>query len=157
MDPLSAFSLAVNIIQIVDFSSKLVMATAERELVEHSELKSITEHLPKQLNELDIVLKAKEPQKNLLEYEKNLMQLGQECNGVAAELLAALEKVRVQGTYKRWNSCRQALLTIWHRDNIDTLEKRLKRFREQMVINTLSTLRYSPSVLIHPLILTNHC
>jgi hypothetical protein len=162
MDPLSSLSLAVNIIQIVDFSSKLVKAAAEinnsadGELVEHSELKSTTESLSRQVNELDKTLDAKNLEKVLSEDERDLRRLGQECSGVIAELLSALNKLQVQGTSKKWKSFRQALLTIWHRENIDAFEKRLKRFREQMVMDTLSTLRYSGSGSLNSFILMSN-
>jgi hypothetical protein len=147
MDPLSAFGLAVNIIQIVDFSSKLIADTAEvynsadGELAEHSEIRLITENLSQYIKELDEALQAKSLQRNLSQRENDQRQLGRECKGVATELLAALGKLKVQGSHRRWNSFRQALSTIWQKDKIDALEMRLNRFREQMVMSTLSTLR----------------
>jgi hypothetical protein len=160
MDPSSALSLALNIIQIVDFSSKLVKAAAEinkstdGKLVEHSELQSTTESLSRQVKELDKALEAKNLEKDLSEDERDLRRLGQECSSVIAELLSALTKLQVQGSSKRWKSFRQALLTIWHKESIDLFEKRLKRFREQMIMDSLSTLRYIGSGLLNSFILT---
>lgn len=123
--------------------------------MECSELQSTTESLSRQVKELDKALKAKNLEKDLSEDERDLRRLGQECSGVIAELLSALTKLQVQGRSKRWKSFRQALLTIWHKESIDLFEKRLKRFREQMVMDSLSTLRYIGSGSLNSFILTN--
>jgi len=148
MEPLSAFSVAANVIQLVDFTSKLVSGaheiyeSADEELIEHSELKAVTKNLSRLTREFDTSIKARKlDRKQFSENELEQERLGKDCSRVASELLEALDRLKFHGKHAKWNSVRQALLSVWHKDKIDTLEKRLERFRQELVANTLATLR----------------
>lgn len=52
-----------------------------------------------------------------------------------------LEKVVGGSKTGRWRSFRQALLSVWHEKQIDGLEKRLARLREQLAFRVLTSLR----------------
>jgi len=147
MEALAAFGVAVNVIQVIDFSMKLVSGSrniynsADDQLIEHSELAITTKTMAALIDRLEISLECDSARATSA---KNLPQhrLGHGCRAVAVELLQALSQLKVEGTNKRWKSCRQALLTIRHKDKIDDLEKRLSRFRDQIVAVVLVSLRY---------------
>lgn len=147
MDPMSALGLAANVIQIVDFSSRLMTATyeiynaADGQLVEHSELGFITRCLTTHIQDLDESLKAKKLKTCLSQSDRDQARLGLECKDVALELLAALNELKAQGKHKRWRSFRQALLTIWYKGRIEAFERRLNRFRQQLIVDVVAKLR----------------
>jgi hypothetical protein len=148
MDPISAFGIAVNVIQLVDFTSKLVSEAEEiyrsgdGELIEHAELKTVTKDLLKLTLAVDSSIKERKlGRKALSESEREQERLGQECRHVASELLTALNKLKVGGKHAKWNSMRQALRTVMRKNKIDQLEKRLDRYRQELVANVLSRLR----------------
>ena len=66
-----------------------------------------------------------------------------------------MDKLKVDGSHKKWNYFRRALLMILHKDRVNAIESRLKSFREQMVLSILSNLRYSCRVLLYRFIPTH--
>jgi len=78
---------------------------------------------------------------DLSQDDKKLQILCNSCHGISVQLLEALEKLKVEGGSSKWKSFRQALRTIWTREHIENLEKQLDRFRQQLVISILVSLR----------------
>ncbi|KAL2060353.1 hypothetical protein VTL71DRAFT_9748 [Oculimacula yallundae] len=147
MEGLAAFGIVVNVIQLVDFTSKLVAGgheiykSADGQLVEHSEIQKITVRLSTASKKVADDLSSLKSKRSLTSSEQELVQLGHECVEIATELHDALEKLKVGGKVGKRQSFRQALLTVWHKDKIEGLEKRLDRFRQQLVTEILDMLR----------------
>jgi len=82
--------------------------------------------------------------KSLSPAERQLKNLCEECDVVSRELLAKLDtlKVRSQSWYKRWDSLRQALRSMWNEGELRALEKRLEGIRTRLDTNLLICLRY---------------
>lgn len=74
--------------------------------------------------------------------DASIRDLGRQCQHVGPELLAALAKLRGTGERSKWTSLRQALLTVWKQSEIDSLEKRLDGYRQQLTLQLLVSLRY---------------
>ncbi|CEL09005.1 hypothetical protein ASPCAL12149 [Aspergillus calidoustus] len=105
MEALAAFSLAGTIVQVVDFSSKVLTTTHELykstekitifqpyELVA-ADLCKITQHL----NERKLPQISGGQSAATLNNNHSLQALLNECSEVASKLLARFEKLRVQG------------------------------------------------------------
>jgi hypothetical protein len=145
MEPLTALSLAANILQFIDFASKLVSSSIEISrssdglTVTNSELTTISESLL-ELNltfEFSDDLPLSQPSKNLIEG----------CNEVGRELRKALDRLKNLEGGQKWSSVRQALLTIWRSGEITALAERLDRFRQQLMIEICAALRYGNDVV----------
>ena len=145
MEPLVALGLAANIVQLVDFASKLVSRSretyqsADGALVENSELQAVTQNLQTLTGELH--LSSKGQIKDSSGAEKQLHDLCSGCTDATAQLLAALEKLKAKGDHKRWGSFRQALESVWKESEIQSLAIRLERFRRQIDTTLLVLLR----------------
>lgn len=147
MDPLSALSIATSVAQFVDFTSKLVTGSykiyksASGASPAHSELRILTENLidlNQRLNKsLTCSSTAGEPR---TPHDEGLYNLCNECNGIAADLVAALERLRRQHRTV-WSSFRHALLMIWSEDEVNSLQQRVDSFRQQISMHILVTLR----------------
>jgi len=148
MEAIATFGAAVNIVQLVDFTSKLVSGgielyrSADGELVEHSELQKITTSLSALAQNVNESLLSLKEDRQPTRQELEQVRLGNECTQVASELIGALESLKVGGKAGKWKVVRQALLTVWHKDKIDALERRLDRFRQELIADILGTLRY---------------
>ncbi|KAF2177486.1 hypothetical protein K469DRAFT_603169, partial [Zopfia rhizophila CBS 207.26] len=140
MEAIGAFGAAVNIIQLVDFTSKLVTGgtelyrSADGELVEHFELQKITTSLSGLTQNVNESLLSLKQDRQLTQQEL------EQCTRVASELLDTLKSLKVGGKAGKWRAVRQALLTVWHKDKIDALERRLDRFRQELIADILGTL-----------------
>lgn len=139
MDPISALSLASNVVQFLDFGIKLVSKTheiynsAEGAEVRNIELDAIAQ------NFVSLSQRVKNRSRKVCAYatsddEMALQAMTEQCNKIGEELIRALQKAKVQGAHKQWKSVRQALKSVLGRDKIQDLYDRLKQYREQIVV-----------------------
>ncbi|KAF4633368.1 hypothetical protein G7Y89_g4751 [Cudoniella acicularis] len=187
MDPLSALSVAGNIIQFIQFGLQVlskgqeICGSSSGLLAEESEIgavsqdvKTISRSIKLSLNirqneivedlvnkNIDVVSASQElehltkelklslnGQQSLCvnEDEQALNTICDSCVNIANELSEYLEKLKVKGQkYRRWKSFRQALKTVWRKEDIDNLVKRLSLLRGQLELHILASLRTGQS------------
>jgi hypothetical protein len=143
MDPVTVVALAGNVIQFIDFGCNLLSESVN---LYHSAAGTTTENI-----ELEII--AKDIRDNIAPLREsagsclvpsNYQQLLQSCDNIALELLLVVENLRVkQGPHRKWRSFNKALRSIWRRDEISNLQRRLGLVREQIVLKLINELRYS--------------
>ena len=147
LDPLSALSLAGCIVQFIEFSTKLISTShllhtsTTGALVEHLELEAITNHLVELNGKIRSSRPADDPDQPLSKDEGKIKDLCENCDAVASQLLATLNKLKVQGHNNKWTSFNQALRTVWSSEKINTLRKRLLGYRAQLDTMMLMSLR----------------
>ncbi len=141
MEILASIGLIGNIVQFVDFSGKLISKSAQLyhsskgALPENTGIETATNHL--------VLLNNKLKDAATSFSDGALESLCISCNTVAEELLAALEKVKVKGEQGKWKSIRKALRSVWSKEEIEGLERRLARFREEVNLHIVADLRYA--------------
>lgn len=159
LDPMTALSLAGNIIQFVDFSTKLVAKghelynSADGASVGNAELEAIA----KDLQELHERLRSSQADPSstiqVPDSEIALRKLSDQCSGVAEELVDTLEKLKVQGTAnRRWKSFRQALKGLMKKEEVDAMAKRLQDFGEELNLHILVSMRYAGPNFTSPIL-----
>ena len=146
LDPKSALSLAANIVQFVDFTSKVVSKglriylSADGALAKNLELEVITNDLSRLAKRLrhDGVSPA-----GLSDEERSLQTMSEDCSKIAGELLKRLEKLKVKSDVKQrgWKSLRQALKSVWSKEELDELSERLSIFRDQLQFHILVSMK----------------
>lgn len=145
LDPLSAIGLAGNIVQFIDFScnilseSRKTYRSATGTSTENVELENVAESLRQFTAQLQTSANGQTPHPGANQaFEKVL----ESCRGVADELLHAIERLKVQdGPHRRWRSFRQALITLWRKEELSGMEKRLSFLREQVTLHLVSSVR----------------
>ena len=144
METLVAISLVGNIVQFVDFGSKLISKTvegyrsADGAFIDNAGLEAATNDLVA-LNER-IKSNATTGGANLA-----LISLCSSCNDVAKELLVALVKLKLQGGKSKWKSFRKALRSVWSKEEVLGIERRLSSFRDEINLRIVVELRYQHS------------
>ncbi|KAH7243062.1 hypothetical protein B0J15DRAFT_528807 [Fusarium solani] len=142
---MDGISLAASIIQIIDISSRVVAKgidiyqSADGQLTEHGEIDHVTRALSSSARRIRISIAANRPPYTDAEMEQ--LRLATDCRQIANELLKALERLKRRGRPGKWTSLRQGLKTVWNEDKIASLERRLDRYRQQMIESILETLR----------------
>lgn len=145
MDPISALSLAANIFQVIGFTNDVV--TISKQIYDAGS--------PAGLSELELIatdaLKTADAITTRLSgcgptppgpVESILLRLGQEAVHIAEELKLLLEKLRAKGEGgKPWHTLRQTFMTIWKRDDIDKLEKRLVAIRDELQFHAVALIQ----------------
>jgi hypothetical protein len=140
MEPLVALSLIGNVVQFVDFSSKLLSKTvegyrsADGAFIDNADLETATN---------DLVALNKRINSNGASRGATLefMSLCSSCNDVAKELLAALEKLKIHGGKSKWKSFRKALRSVWSKEHVLAIERRLSSFRDEINLRIVVGLR----------------
>ncbi|KAM5362285.1 hypothetical protein ACJZ2D_012640 [Fusarium nematophilum] len=144
MDPISAAGIAACAIQVVDFGTRVISTTtqihssATGASVDHSELEAATTDLVSICGKLEQSMHRESQQSNSNQTSFN--DIGRECQKVALELLDLLNKVKGTGKHMKWRSFRLAVSAVLREDQIKVLEKRLGRFKEQLILGLLASL-----------------
>ncbi|KAF8852663.1 hypothetical protein BDZ45DRAFT_730000 [Acephala macrosclerotiorum] len=142
-EAIAAFSLAANVIQFIDFGSKIAAnfyryhKAGSRLRDEASELDIISRDLEQILNNLQVP--ALHPSIN----ETGLGRLAQECQKCAQQLYKKLQpllKARLQQLGKR-EAIKVAFKAVWKEDEIGSLQGQLDNFRSQLTLHLLASLR----------------
>ena len=147
MDPLSAISLAGNIIQFVEFGSNLVYGSLEiykssdGAIPVSSELELITEDLS------GICTKLIQPsnvadERLLPKADLDLLKLSRSCVALGRQFQAMLKSLKLKGRSRKWDSVRQALKTQWKAKDIEQYRRRLDSLRSEIACHLLSILKY---------------
>jgi hypothetical protein len=139
MEALTAISLVGNIVQFVDFGSKLISKSAQ--LYRSSE-GALAENIDIEMATNDLVLLNNQLKTGASTTgDTALERLCKSCNDTADDLLAALDKVKVKGKQQKWKSIRKALQSEWSKGEIGQLEQRLAMFRDELNLHVVVDLR----------------
>ncbi len=145
LDPLSAIGLAGNVIQFIDFGCSILAEAREnyRSASGTSEENIELGNVAESLHQFTVRLQhSKDGQNPLTGTDEAFMKVLESCQGVADELLQAAQRLKVKdGPNKRWNSFRQALSTVWHKEKMSGIQKRLSFLREQVTLCLVSSVR----------------
>jgi hypothetical protein len=133
MDPLTAIGLASNIVQFIDFSTKLIhgakeiydSATGATE--ENQRLENVTAEMQ------TLSLKLLTPQGvQQTEDERALSRLAAECKILSDHILALLKSIKPKDLNSKRQSVWAALKSKWNERERQELEERLKNCRSQL-------------------------
>ena len=144
MDPLSALSLASNIVQLVDVGTRVVSASFELYgpdgISTNGELESVMSDL------VQICSALEQPQQQIngpgsSNSELQLIPLSKSCKNLGEELLTVLYSLKVQSPQKKWQSFRQALKAVWKEKEIHRYKERITSLRSEISLRLTSILR----------------
>ena len=143
MDPLTAFSLACGVIQVVDFSMKVLAKCKEIHdhgaLSEHQEVEKITKHLT------DVRIDTSHPQSSGTTQtpdDRELLDLAKTCSATADHLFAKLQTLKIEGPRKKRQAIVKTVKAHWERRELHDMEKRLNSYRSVLDTKILVNLRF---------------
>lgn len=151
MEAIAALGLASNIIQIVDFSSRIIARgreiqnSADGSLADHAVLSHAASRLEELYGSLNASDKTRGGGKRAITVaDQQLLELKIESRKVVQELQAALNKAKSSKTNSRWQSVRHALVTVRSDKEISRLAARLEGIRQQVDSAVLLSIQYDP-------------
>ena len=137
MNPLSAFSLACGIIEVVDVSIKV--AKKCRELYRHGflsedkEIEEMANHIMELCTDLDLSDKSGQDE---------IFELGSNCSNTAQELVAEVQKFRVNGPNRKRQVIRKTAKTLMKKSAVEDIMKRLEKYEKVLDSRILVDLRF---------------
>ena len=143
MDPLTAFSLACGVIQVVDFSMKVLAKCKEIHdhgaLSENQEIEEIT----KQLTDLQIDNSLPQSSETTqTPDDRELRELVKTCSATAEQLVAKLRTLKIEGPHKKRQAIVKTVKALREKREIHDLEKRLSSYRSVLDTKILVNLRF---------------
>lgn len=143
VDPFTALGVAGNIVQFVDFSTRLFYASHEISrstsgtTKENKELSNITTHLQQLCDQLLVLPTPSGPHLDPSPEAGVLRTLANDCKAAGEELLVALRTLELNGQHKKrkWDSVRIALATVWKKGDIDAMSKRLESYKSILALH----------------------
>lgn len=149
MDPLSALSLAGNIIQFIDFGGRLLSNARELykssvgSLAIHDEIVLITTDLETLIKKLRLSICESLGSEENEDQWQSLRKICDEAATVAEELLRRLETLKLNcGNKSRvWASLQLAVRSLWNEKEITSLSDRLATLKEALKTHLFFSLR----------------
>jgi hypothetical protein len=156
MDPLTALSVAGNVVQFVDFSCKLISASRQlynnEELSVHAQAASAASDILDYTIKLRRTFRAPEGSATLTEDDLLLESICKECDDVARDLLGRLDKLKVRSDKLKvpekntvgkviWPTLTAAFKSIWTQEDLLDIQERLKNYRSQIDSRVIHSLR----------------
>lgn len=147
MDPISSFSLASSIIQVIDFSTKLISKGYDiYKSPQGTSAENVdTEVVAKDLRTLAAKLKSgtsdTRSKKAASNGDEALSKLSTNCKNIADELLEKLNRLKIFGKHRKWRSARHALKSVYGRDDLEQLKRRLDAYRNEINLHITVSLR----------------
>lgn len=139
MESIAALSLASNIIQVIDFSSRLVSRgrelykSADGSLAEHAVLSDAARNLFELQEELQL--------SDTSGSHKKLIKLQKESEDVVQELAKIMDKAKRKNGNRKWQSIYQALRSVKTDREISNIARRLDKIRKQVDTALLVSIR----------------
>ena len=159
MDPLTAFSLTCGVIQVIDFSTKIVMRCRQiykdGATSENKDIESMAEHLTGLATDLKVPSPIRDPEfaNQLYLDDQELLKLAGQCSETATELISELQKLGIQGRQRKRDAFRMAVKGVWKGDATEAIQKRLERHRQTLDSRILISLRSVSRAAIKPTVL----
>jgi hypothetical protein len=150
MDPLAALSIAGNIVQFVEYGSKLLSQSLELyrssqgSLAADHELHLVTSDLRALVLKLRTDGSSPRPSRFQPDAEDTSSDFRKVCNeaiALAEEILSRLDGLKVTGKYRAWTSFKQAIKAAWSQKEKDNLTKRLSTLKSALETRVLLSLR----------------
>ena len=148
-EAIAAFSLAANVIQFIDFGSRVAAnfygyhKAASKSRDDAADLDIISRDLAQVLKNLQV------PAPDSSINETGLGRLAQECQKCAQQMdnkLQPMLKARLQQLGKR-GAVIAAFKAAWKEDEMCSLQNQLDNFRSQLTLHLLASLRYALTML----------
>lgn len=148
MDPLTAFSLTCGVIQVVDFSSKIVVKCRQIYKDGATSENKETELMARHLKDLATGLKLPDTSRNSLSApqfyhnDQELLGLAERCSETATELIVELQKLSIAGPQRKRDAVLKAIKVVWKKDAVEKIQNSLEQYRRTLDTQILIDLRF---------------
>ena len=152
MDPLTAFSLACGVIQVVDFSTKALMKCKEiydyGSLSEYQDIENLTENLTNLPNDLILPSIGQTSRHALTPSDKRLVELAKDCSTTAQKLVAKLQALKIERSHKKREAVMKTVKALREKKEIQNIQKQLDGYKNALNTQILIGLRFVEQFII---------
>jgi hypothetical protein len=160
LDPLSAFSVACNVLQVIELGVKVLSKAANYRkaetgvLTEQKDLRDVLQSL----NNLNTDLLASLPQRTASKQhtieEARLLEANNQCLLLSKNFIDFLDRLKLRDRHAVFDSLRMSIKTLWHRDKMDAMEKSLSQARDNLNVSFLVYMKYVNKCQVYGAVMT---
>ena len=146
MEPLGAFAVASNVLQVVEVGVKVISKAVEYRqsdnawLAEHGELRSIADSLATLNQTLSTSLHESRDFKISVE-EARLIEANDQCLRISEDFMIALDRLKVGKEKSVLDSLRMSVKVLWNKEKIGAMEKSVSQARSNLNLALLVYIR----------------
>ena len=169
MDPLTAFNLVSGIIQLIDFSSRVILKGKEvyenGASHEYEALQIMTAYLTSLRKDLQVPSDVQNFRADLTPDEKTITELADKCGDTAFQLTRKLQDLKVEGPHRKLQVVTKTIKAHWRKRELQEMQERLNGYRNALDTQVLINIRsvephlglglYSSILLIKLIIVAN--
>jgi hypothetical protein len=142
MDPLSAFSLACNVLQFIEFGTKILTKASEYHsapdgaLEEQRNLRGVMQSL----NGLNVDLASSLSTSSEIEIppaKQKLIAANEQCLHLSNKFIRLLNSLKVNDGRSKLESLRMAIKSVWYKEKVQAMNKELTEARDNLNIALL--------------------
>ena len=148
LEPLSAFAVACNVLQLLDNGSKVLSKAIEYErasdgrLSEQKDLQDTLESLARLNQDLRNSLLTAAASQGARMAEQRLIEANQECLNVSRDFISMLDELRVTNPHAFFEAMRKSVKSFRYKEKIGTMDKKLARARDNLILSFLVYMKY---------------
>ena len=149
LDPLSAFAVACNVLQMIEVGIKVLSKAADYRdsetgvLIEQKDLRGVLQSL----NYLNADIQASLPAQTALQRptaeEAHLSEANRQCLQFSRDFISFLDSLRLRDKHAVLGSFRMSIKSLWHRDKMVAMEKSLAQARDNLNVAFLVYMKYT--------------
>ncbi|KAI5864372.1 hypothetical protein GGS23DRAFT_496621 [Durotheca rogersii] len=134
MDPISAIGIAAGVLSFIDFAGKLVRGvyevagSANGAAEENAHIDTVIQDLKDVTNAIDVDFRG------YSKHEKELAKLASQCGTLSRDLRKTLRSLEVQQGNVPWQAIKARWKVITRRDKIESMEKRIDKYRDEIML-----------------------
>ena len=148
LDPLTALSLAGNVVQFIQFGCSLAATAHDVHTSnaggskENLEMEAVTSRLLQSVEDLESDHARAVSQTDVkTPTERRLLEISESCTMVANDILRRLQKLKLHVSPTVWNSVSRAFKCAWSRDELNDLTRRLRTYISELETTILISLK----------------
>lgn len=147
LEALAAISLASAVVQLVEFTTKVVSKGHEYQksvdgaIKEHIELNEYAENFSRLSQHLTNATMLLPPQDRLSEDETSLLAVAKKCQATCREIIATIDCLQKPRHQKRFASLRLASRAVWNEEKIELCLQKLRLAREELIVHLLVVIK----------------
>lgn len=151
LDPQTALSVATSVLQFVDFGTKLISKgreiykSADGVLADHAEQAAVASKLADLTRGLSKSADSFNTLVNPAPEDTALAKVALDCLEVAEDFSAAIDQLAVTGDRRKWKSFRQALKSIWKKEDLEKKMAKMDGLRQLVIVHLLVVVQYDVS------------
>ena len=163
LDPLSAFSVACNVLHVIELGVKVLSKAIDyREaetgvLTEQKDLRDVSQTLNGLNTDLQASLPKQTASKQQTVEEAHLLEANNQCLRLSKELIDFLDRLKLRDKPALFDSLRISIKTLWHKDKMDAMEKSLSSARDNLNIAFLVYMKYVKKCRVCDTVMTFYC